>query len=249
MGKGVWAGLIMVVAVAISSVVHAPFLSVDPKSAKQGDVVGFNRYTYANANPIINIDPDGRYACGSTDKSVCSQINGFVNTMHQAISHLDPKSAAYAKLNAVSQHIGTLGDGNGVTLAPGSLGRNVIAEANSSTLMTVDVKQAAPLAAMFQKYNPGVSSTNLTKAFGAEAVAHEGQHQLDYLNPKIGYPTDRSTEHTTEMNAYRTEIGVARGLGISNDLYAPGALQKDIDARINDAANTSTEYFCKANGC
>lgn len=51
------------------------------------------------------------------------------------------------------------------------------------------------------------------------------------------------------MNAYRTEIGVARGLGISNDLYAPGALQKDIDARINDAANTSTEYFCKANGC
>ena len=75
------------------------------------------------------------------------------------------------------------------------------------------------------------------------------QHQLDYQNPAIGYPTDRSTEHTTEMNAYRTEIGVAQGLGVSNDLYAPGASARDINERINDAANTSTQYFCQTNGC
>lgn len=136
-----------------------------------------------------------------------------------------------------------------MTLNTGNLAKNVIAQANSAKLMTIDVKQASSLSAMFSKYNPGVSATKLTNAFGAEAVAHEGQHQLDYLNPSIGYPTGRATEHETEMNAYRTEIGVAKGLGISNDLYAPGSLQKDVNARINDAANASTNYWCKENGC
>jgi hypothetical protein len=198
---------------------------------------------------VVNIDPDGRYACGSDNKQTCTQINGFVNTMHTAMSHLNPNSAAYGKLSAVSAHIGTLGDGNGVTLAAGSLGKNIIAQADSSTLMTIDVKQASSLSAGYQQYNPRMSEKNLTNAFGAEAVAHEGQHQLDYLNPAIGYPTDRATEHATEMNAYRTEIGVARGLGVSNDLYAPGALMKDINARINNSANASTNYWCGVNGC
>lgn len=249
MGKGAWAGLFMGVAVSVSTIAQAHFLTPDPVPPKAGDVFGFNRYAYAKNNPVVNIDPDGRYACGSDNKQTCTQINGFVNTMHTAMSHLNPNSAAYAKLSAVSTHIGTLGDGNGVTLTAGNLGKNVVAQANSSTLMTVDVKQASTLSAVFQQFNPTMSPQKLTNAFGAEAIAHEGQHQLDYMNPKIGYPTNRATEHTTEMNAYRTEIGVARGLGVSNDLYAPRAMAADINARINDAANTSTEYFCQANGC
>lgn len=249
MGKGARAGLFMALAVSVSTIAQAHFLSPDPVPPKAGDLFTFNRYAYARNNPIVNIDPTGMYACGSDSKQVCTQINGFVNTLHSAMGNLDPHSSAYAKLSAVSAHIGTLGDGNGVTLAAGSLGKNVIAEANSSTLMTVDVKQASSLSAMFQQYNPSMSSQKLTNAFGAEALAHEGQHQLDYQNPKIGYPADRKTEHTTEMNAYRTEIGVARGLGVSNDLYAPGASATDVNARINDAANTSTQYFCQANGC
>ncbi|HEY8585862.1 MAG TPA: hypothetical protein VIL60_03935 [Rhodanobacter sp.] len=249
MGKGTRVGLFMAVAISISQVAQAHFLTPDPVPPKAGDVFVFNRYAYAKNNPVANIDPDGRYACGSDSKQTCTQINGFVNTLHAAMGNLNPNSAAYAKLSAVSAHIGTLGDGNGVTLASGSLGKNVIAVANSSSLMTIDVKQASSLSAMFKQYNPGMSASKLTNAFGAAAVAHEGQHQLDYQNPAIGYPTNRTTEHATEMNAYRTEIGVAQGLGVSNDLYAPGALMKDINARINDAANTSTDYWCKENGC
>jgi hypothetical protein len=234
---------------SVSTIAQAHFLSPDPVPPKPGDLFTFNRYAYARNNPIVNIDPTGMYACGSKDKATCTKINGFVNTLHTAMGNLNPHSAAYARLSAVSTHIGTLGDGNGVTLTAGSLGKNVIAEANSATLMTVDVKQASSLSAMFQRFNPSMSPQRLTNAFGAEAVAHEGQHQLDYLNPDIGYPKNRATEHTTEMNAYRTEIGVARGLGVSNDLYAPRASATDVNARINDAANTSTEYWCQANGC
>jgi RHS repeat-associated protein len=36
------------------------FLSPDPVGPSPGDLFGFNRYTYADNNPIINIDPDGR---------------------------------------------------------------------------------------------------------------------------------------------------------------------------------------------
>ncbi|WP_157510837.1 hypothetical protein [Frateuria sp. Soil773] len=240
----------MAVAVSISQIAQAHFLTPDPVPPKAGDVFVFNRYAYAKNNPVVNIDPDGRYACGSDNKQTCTQINGFVNTMHTALSHLNPHSATYAKLSAVSTHIGTLGDGNGVTLNAGTFKTaGVIAVANSATTMTIDVQKASTLSAAFRQYNPGRSASSLARAFGAGAIAHEGQHQLDYLNPSMGYPTDRASEHATEMNAYTTELGVAKGLGVSTDLYAPGALQKDIDARVNQAANDSTEAFCKVNGC
>lgn len=36
------------------------FLSTDPAEANIGDVFAFNRFAYADNNPIVNIDPDGR---------------------------------------------------------------------------------------------------------------------------------------------------------------------------------------------
>lgn len=36
------------------------FISVDPASVTVGNTFNFNRYAYANNNPIVNIDPNGR---------------------------------------------------------------------------------------------------------------------------------------------------------------------------------------------
>jgi RHS repeat-associated protein len=40
--------------------VTARFLAVDPVNSPAGDTFKFNRYVYANNNPVSNIDPDGR---------------------------------------------------------------------------------------------------------------------------------------------------------------------------------------------
>jgi RHS repeat-associated protein len=36
------------------------FLSVDPEGSVAGNIYNFSRYAYANNNPVMNVDPDGR---------------------------------------------------------------------------------------------------------------------------------------------------------------------------------------------
>ncbi len=51
--------------------VSARFLSVDPKAPAAGNGFNFNRYSYANNNPINNIDPDGRDCTRNGDSVTC----------------------------------------------------------------------------------------------------------------------------------------------------------------------------------
>lgn len=53
------------------------FLSRDPVMLKAGDSHGFNRYSYANDNPITNIDLDGRSSCPGQSKFVCIQSDTY----------------------------------------------------------------------------------------------------------------------------------------------------------------------------
>lgn len=57
--------------------VTARFLSVDPKTPAAGNSFNFNRYTYANNNPVVNIDPDGRTCTTSNGMVTCTPtLNG-----------------------------------------------------------------------------------------------------------------------------------------------------------------------------
>ncbi len=52
-------------------------LSVDPVGPAPGNVYSFNRYAYANNNPILNVDPDGRDPMNLyTDPKYAQQLFG-----------------------------------------------------------------------------------------------------------------------------------------------------------------------------
>ncbi len=61
------------------------FLSVDPVTAYSNPVGMFNRYRYANNNPYVFTDPDGRAGCASSRiKSVC-ESGGFGIGVHTSV--------------------------------------------------------------------------------------------------------------------------------------------------------------------
>jgi RHS repeat-associated protein len=60
-------------------------LSVDPVGSVPGDVFGFNRYSYANNNPVRYTDPDGR-KCGTVDGKDSCTFDAFKDRNGKSIS-------------------------------------------------------------------------------------------------------------------------------------------------------------------
>lgn len=58
----------------------ARFLSVDPIGPTSGNIYSFNRYAYANNNPIVNIDPDGK----APQLPILAQLTYAKNYIHNA---------------------------------------------------------------------------------------------------------------------------------------------------------------------
>ncbi|QWH13740.1 type IV secretion protein Rhs [Bacillus mycoides] len=74
---------------------HGVFLSVDPDPGDSDDPVTQNGYTYADNNPVMNIDPDGHYAMRIKTK------------LRQAWGKVDRKVTQWSKNDYVGKHVAT----------------------------------------------------------------------------------------------------------------------------------------------
>lgn len=60
------------------------FLSIDPVGPSPGNLFNFNRYDYANNNPVVNIDPDGTTCTKSESGSYSCQFDGNTGKLSKA---------------------------------------------------------------------------------------------------------------------------------------------------------------------
>lgn len=72
------------------------FLSADPVTPSPGNLFSFNRYDYANNNPIVNIDPDGRQSTMGAGIWVGEAT--MANQSPKQVQRLNEINAAQAKL-------------------------------------------------------------------------------------------------------------------------------------------------------
>lgn len=59
------------------------FLSIDPIGPSSGNTFNFNRYTYTNNNPVVNIDPTGKIIQIAGDATFTAKMNSDIATIDQ----------------------------------------------------------------------------------------------------------------------------------------------------------------------
>ncbi|MHB1058818.1 MAG: RHS repeat-associated core domain-containing protein [Rhodanobacter sp.] len=84
--------------------VTARFLSVDPKAPVAGNAFNFNRYSYANNNPVVNIDPDGR-------ETGIAYHSEFVAMGGKQQNYISPNDKVGPALRAAFNLLPVVGDG------------------------------------------------------------------------------------------------------------------------------------------
>ena len=95
------------------------FLSVDPVVANPSTGAGFNRYRYANNNPYLFVDPDGRYGRGSgwrdRDWRVFNDAQqGAARSLERAVSRINKALETGKGLKSVTRSFErTFGKGTG----------------------------------------------------------------------------------------------------------------------------------------
>jgi RHS repeat-associated protein len=80
------------------------FLSLDPKRSNAGNPFDFNRFSYVNNNPIINVDPDGT-TCARSDPSTSYECHVDRNDGKFTDKQIQMVNKAYSDaVNKLSSH-------------------------------------------------------------------------------------------------------------------------------------------------
>ena len=133
-----------------------------------------------------------------------------------------------------------------MVLNPTSLAAGTLASAGPNGKINVDVGQISSASAkIYGPANAGVSAGDLRNGVGGSVVAHEARHEIDFQ--KNGFPNSKATEYRTELNAYKTQIGVERGLGITR-LSNSQMTEEQLNGGAAAGAQRSVDAWCAAGG-
>ena len=177
----------------------------------------------------------------------CDEVNAYVKSLRESMKGLKVASAEYQRLSKISNALGTQGHRNGMIIKATELSGRKLADANGRGLIRMDVgKIEHRVATSIVGLNPGRSFMDTARGYGATVLGHEVDHDLT-ANGR-GDPTSRAAELQSETRAFSTSASVAKGLGLTTELWSPQLTQSEIDASIAEAAERSTQSWCDAGG-
>jgi RHS repeat-associated protein len=212
------------------------FLSPDPIGPAAGNAFNFNRYAYANDNPLRYIDPTGAYTCvdnsGEKGNHYCSEIAKADGKIHSALGDSSLGARAHARLVKIAKLLGKPGEKNGVVIRT-ALGSGYSGDASvggtanfvkpgvsaADIVISVPMKGFTASHAYMQKSGYG---SDFSISLGA-VLTHEGSHGVDeriwQSNPRGAF-----SEFMTEHRAYSAEAAYYstfhENIG-SQNLYSP----------------------------
>lgn len=171
------------------------FLSVDPVGPSPGNVSSFSRYPYANNNPIVNSDPDGRESPCIESPNGCSNASPATRALAEGIKQFGV-GAEKKILNAL----------------PRDAGQEDLGPSNST--------QAAGMVA--GDVAIGVAITVASDGDGAEAGAEALVSDLSALDKTV-YRLGKSPESASRLGRKSAEAESVFGHGVSVTTTKPAA--------------------------
>lgn len=209
MGKGIWAGLIVAVAV-MSSPVQAHFLTADPSAPKPGDPFGFNRYAYANNNPVVNVDPTGKNAVVVYNADGSINVNVPVNFSGSGAT---PQNIAAIKSDVASHWTGlytVAGEITKVTVAVTNVTSSTPKQAiNNITLVNGPTSDKAAQGASFVSGNNSGEWNMTSSGMQVGEAAHETGHLMGDKDYYTNGTDANGTRVTTALPGYSNNLMAA----------------------------------------
>lgn len=220
------------------------FLSVDPVGPQAKTGQNYNRYNYANNNPYLFIDPDGRYSC-KKEKVSCTpaeqkKIDRLVRRMREIHKRMR-NGTARSRLSEAIKAVGEPWDNNGVTIEIVDLPGTSAGHQDGNTLV-IDLDRVSEVAGKTGRSNADE---------GAGTIAHEASHLIDSRRPGFNpnyYPATGLERMLSEIRAYGLNSAMDAALGLNTYLSSPGMSLKDRAARIKTNAADSWNSACADGG-